>query len=90
MEKIMTSAPALAEQHLASADDVKLILGELDSAKVLDILALHPTVSDVEQASMWLAGDSDVFGPGQPLPPVASEIVTILTAEEDEDPAAAR
>ncbi len=86
----MTSAPAIEEQHLASADDVKRILGELDPAKVLDIMALHPTVLDIEQASMWLAGDSDVFGPGQPLPPVAGEIVTILTADEENDRAAGR
>jgi hypothetical protein len=88
--KIMTSAPAVVEQRLASADDVKRILGDLDSTKVLHIMAFRPTVLDVEQASMWLAGDSDVFGPGQPLPPVAGEIVAILTADEEDDRTATR
>jgi hypothetical protein len=43
-------------------------------------------VLDVEQAWMWLAGDADVFGAGQPLPPTAGSIVAILTSEEDEEP----
>lgn len=52
-------------------------------AKLLDIMALRPTIPDVE-ASSWLAGDSDIFGAGRPLKPVASEIIAILTADEAE------
>jgi len=85
MEKIVTSAPPIAEQPLASSDDVRRILGELDGATLLDIVALHPTILDVEQASLWLAGDADVFGAGQPLPPLAGDIVAILTADEEEE-----
>ncbi len=70
----------------ASAEDIKRILGEIDTAKLLEIIGLRPTVLDVEQAWMWLAGDTDVFGAGQPLPPIADSIVAILTAEEDEEP----
>jgi hypothetical protein len=70
---------------LAASDDVKRILGELDDAKLLDILALRPTVLEVEEASMWLSGDSDVFGAGQPLKRVAGNIVAILTADEEEE-----
>ena len=85
MEKIVTSAPAMAERPLASSDDVKRILGDLYGETLLDIVALHPTILDVEQASLWLAGDADVFGAGQPLPPLAGEIVAILTADEEEE-----
>jgi len=60
----------------------------LDEAKLLDIMALHPSVLDVEEASVWLAGDTDVFGAGQPLKPVAGDIVAILTADEKEEPPA--
>jgi hypothetical protein len=70
---------------LAASDDVKRILGELDDAKLLDVLALRPTVLEVEEASMWLSGDSDVFGAGQPLKRVAGNIVAILTADEEEE-----
>ena len=75
-----------ATHGLATADDVARILGNLDATKMLPIMALRPTIVDVEEASMWLSGDRDVFGPGPPLKGIASRIVTILTADEEEEP----
>ena len=76
-----------AEKHgLATSDDVARILGNLDETKMLPIMELRPTIADVEEASMWLGGDRDVFEPGEPLKGVASQIVTILTANEEEEP----
>jgi hypothetical protein len=75
-----------AKRGLATTDDVARILGNLDPIKMLPILALRPTILDVEEASMWLAGDRDVFGPGMPLQGIASQIVAILTADEEEEP----
>ena len=49
------------------------------------ILSLHPTVSEVEGAAMWLSGDTDVFGANPPVKANVSHIVTILTAEEEEE-----
>jgi hypothetical protein len=57
----------------------------LDDTKLLDIMALQPTILDVEEASLWLAGDPDVFGAGRPLQTVAGEIVAVLTADEEEE-----
>lgn len=76
-----------AKRGAATSDDVARILGDLDPAKMLPILGLHPTILDVEEASMWLAGDRDVFGPGLPLQGTAGEIVAILTADEVEEEA---
>lgn len=69
----------------ATSDDVARILGNLDETKMLPILELRPTIADVEAAAIWLGGDRDVFGPA-PLKGVASRIVTILTADEEEEP----
>jgi hypothetical protein len=69
----------------ASADDVRRILGELDETRLLDILALRPTVLDVENASMELSGDRDVLGAGEPLKGVPGDIVEILTVDEEEE-----
>jgi hypothetical protein len=80
-----TPAPSQDGETLAAASDIKRIFGALDDAKLLDILALRPTVLDVEEASLWLAGDTDIFGAGRPLKTVPGEIVAILTADEDED-----
>jgi hypothetical protein len=73
----------------ATRDDVMGILGRLDAAKLLAILSLQPTIDDLEEASLWLAGDADVFGAGEPVKGVASKIVTILTEDEDEEAARA-
>jgi len=69
----------------ATCDDVRSILGNLDETKLLPILALRPTLADVEEASIWLGGDADVFGASAQLSATASQIVTILTADEDEE-----
>jgi hypothetical protein len=71
---------------LATRDDVIGILGEIDPPQMLAILALRPTIADIEQASLWLEGDTDVFGPGEPIKGVASDVVTILTENEEEEP----
>ena len=70
---------------LAAPDDVRHIIGNLDEAKLLDIMALHPTTRDAEQAFMWLAGDTDIFGAGQPLKGAVADIVAILTSDEEEE-----
>lgn len=69
----------------ATQDDIVGILGHIDSEQLLAILALRPTVAEVEQASMWLSADTDVFGSGEPLKGNAAEIVTILTEDEEEE-----
>jgi len=75
-----------AEKHaLAMHDDVRDILGNLDDGKMVAILALKPTIREVEEASVWLSGDVDVFGPGRPLKDVSSQIVALLTADEEEE-----
>lgn len=69
----------------ATNDDVTGILGPIDSDKLLQILSLHPTVAEVEEAAMWLSGDSDVFGANPPIKGNVSDIVTILTVDEEEE-----
>ncbi len=78
------NAPAGGRRGIATSEDVARILGDLDPSKMLSILALEPTILDVEEASMWLAGDRDVFGPGLPLQGTPSMIVAILTRDEEE------
>jgi len=79
------SKTAREREPLATSDDVTRILGTLDTEKAMEIMALRPTIPDVEEASLWLAGDTDIFGAGRPLKPVAGEIVAILTADEEEE-----
>ena len=71
---------------LATRNDIKGVLGDIDPAEMLAIMSLRPTIADIEEASMWLEGDSDVFGAGEPVQGVASEIIAILTESEEEEP----
>lgn len=80
-----TARHAHSSNAQASAADIKRVLGDLDTAVVLNILALKPTLRDIEDAALWLGGDPDVFGAGKPLKGVAGDIVAILTADEEED-----
>ena len=84
MSKTKMKASKGAKRESATTEDVIRILGDLDETKMLPIMTLRPKIADVEAASMWLGGDRDVFEPGQPLKGIASQIVTILTADEEE------
>ena len=72
---------------LANAEDVSRLLGALDERKTLDIVALRPTLNDVERAAVWLAGDGDVIArSGHPLASVVAEILDILAVDDEEPP----
>ena len=81
----MPKSQTTADHPLATRDDIKAILGTIDDDKMLTMVELRPTVADVEAASSWLAGDTDVFGAGEPLKGAAADIVEILTEGEDEN-----
>jgi len=69
---------------LATIKDVIDVLGEIDDATLSAIMDLRPTIADVEEASMWMSGDRDVFGAGAPLKDVAGEIVSLLGGDDEE------
>ena len=73
---------------VATYADIKSILGDIGSEKLLAILSLRPTIAEVEEALIWLSGDSDVFGAIEPVKGNTSHIITILTTEEEEEPRA--
>jgi hypothetical protein len=71
--------------HEATGSDLHQILGDMDDTTVLAILALHPTVAQLEEARVWLNGEGDVLGKEQrPLDGVVAEIFDILKVDEDE------
>jgi hypothetical protein len=73
----------------ASGEDLKRILGDIDKSRVIEILALKPTLAEVEEAAAYASGDGDIQGKsGHSLTGVVAQIVDILAAD-DEDPEAA-
>jgi len=80
MQKLNSTGKAIATDA-----DIRSILGAINSEKLLEIVSLRPTIAEVEEAAMWLSGDTDVFGANIPIKGNASHIATILTAEEEEE-----
>jgi hypothetical protein len=73
--------------EIASQEDARRILGDVDDDKLIEILALNPSPADLEQAAVWATGDGDVLAKsGHALSSVVAEIVDILTADEEEEP----
>jgi hypothetical protein len=76
-----------ARAPAAGRDDLKRVLGDIDDSKAIEILALRPTVADLEEAILWAAGDGDVLAKsGRPLTATTAAIVDILSAGETEEP----
>ncbi len=82
----MTKLNSSENTTVATSADIKSILGGIDPEQLLEIISLAPTIAEVETASMWLSADADVFGAGEPVKGKASHIVSILTADEEEEP----
>ncbi len=73
-------------QHLATSDDLHRILGKLEAPRVVEILDLAPTVTDVEEAVSCLVGDDDSIAGKAPCDSVvARKIVEILIAADEAD-----
>jgi len=75
---------ATQESRPATRDEIVAILGPQDNDTLLALIEMRPTLAELEEALSWLSGDRDVFGAEPPLKGTASEIVTLLTADEDD------
>jgi hypothetical protein len=69
----------------ATSTDIRKVLGDLDDAKVSEILALKPSIADLEDVAICMAGDHDVLAKsGHHVPATAARIVELLADEEEE------
>ena len=75
----------------ATGSDLHQILGEMDYSRAVAILALHPSVAQLEEARVWLNGGGDVLGKEhRPLDGVVAEIFDMLKVDEEELPPTGR
>ena len=82
----MTIPSSAAAARSAASVDVRKILGDLDDAKVADILALKPSLADLEDVAICMAGDHDVLAKsGHHVAVTAARIIELL-AEAEEQP----
>lgn len=70
----------------ATHRDLVHIIGDIDDRTAAAILALEPSVAEVEQALMWISGEGDVVDrTGHPPAGKTAAIVDILAAELPEE-----
>ena len=78
-------SPATTAQPAASSD-VRRLLGDLDDVKIAEILVLRPSLADLEDVVICMAGDHDVLAKsGHHVSVTAARIIELL-AEEEEEP----
>jgi hypothetical protein len=76
-----------AQMSVIGRVELTRILGDIDDVKVIEILALNPSLDDVEEAAAWLIGNRDVLArDGRALTSAASAIVELLATDEEEPP----
>jgi hypothetical protein len=74
-------------EEKATATDVHQILGDMDDNTIVAIMALHPSIAQLEEARLWLNGAGDVLGKERhPLDGVVAQIFDMLAVQEEEQP----
>ena len=85
MPKLDTTQSSQSRE--ATGGDIHQILGDVDDATAVAILALRPTVAQLEEARVWLSGAGNVLGKGhRPLRGVVAEVFDMLKVQEDDPP----
>ena len=69
--------------HLAASEDVKRLFRHIDDHAVLAVLALKPTLAQLEEAVARASGADDIFAGLRPAEGTVARILE-LTAELDE------
>lgn len=68
----------------ATPADVERLLGPLDGATLMSVLALSPTIRDIEKAALHVAGEGESL-PGRHQPHGAVLAIIGLVTRDDQD-----
>lgn len=70
--------------RLATADDVRHVLGGLEDVLIAHILAVQPTYQELAEAAIWARGDGDLLARESKDLSAGALAVASLIAENDE------
>ena len=82
----MSKQPFDGTARPAASTEIRNVLGDLDDATVTEILALKPTLADLEDVAICKAGDHDVLAKSGHHVSVTAACIIELLAEEEEEP----
>ena len=78
------SAPKMSKA-VATPDELRNLLGHIDPETAVKVLELQPTISELEEVSMWLTGQGNVADrAGHPLAGKPAAIYEMLAADEQD------
>ena len=69
---------------LAGSEDIRRLFRHADDHTVAAVLALRPTLAQLEEAEMRTTGTEDVFAGLRPAEGVVARIIELVGMEEDE------
>lgn len=87
----MSTKPAQPPLHSgmsASRDDVVRLFGHLEDEAIGEVLALLPTIAELEEAQAWMVGQGDALARAghQQTPRIAAILDVVVDDDEDESP----
>jgi hypothetical protein len=86
-EDMMPVKSSAAAPGVLGAEELRSVLGEVDDAKLIEVLKLQPTLAELEEAAIWATGNGDILAKGgRPMTGTVAAIIEILTADEEEEP----
>lgn len=82
----MSKLSSKKAQSALSARDIVSLAGETAADKVGDVLALNPTLEELEEALAWARGDGDILAKqGHPLTAKIAALCEILESDQDDE-----
>ena len=69
----------------ATPGDVQRLLGNLEGSMVSAILALTPTIAEVEEAALWAEGEGETLTERHQPRRTIEAILDLITADEDDE-----
>lgn len=74
----------MGQMRRLTAEEVRTVVGEVEAGKLAAILAIEPTVPELEEAAAQAAGESDVMGElERPLAGRSAQVYEVLTADDE-------
>ena len=82
----MATSPRKGTQAVATPEELTKLLGHIDPATAVKVLELRPTLAELEEAAMWLAGQGNVPDrAGHSLAGKTAAIYEMLAADESNE-----